>query len=376
MNEGSFYRLEGPLDSSPVERQMRTANLNGFARLVRERGGDPQAVLAQYGIDPRLAHEPDAFIDSKAWVDTLEFCSQTLHDPLFGLHLAELQAPDIYGSVNTLCRAAATVREAIRCFVEYIPVIHSPVPLIELLEGPEVAEVRWWVPDELGQNTQASLQAALLNLKLLRQIGGAGLELRYVHLTVGVSRQAIPEIEKILGCPFSASASHNVIAFPAFYLDEPVRTANRMLFRLLSGYLQSVKAASRSTTVERVEDYVRGALSLGNCTIERCAKKLGVSVRTLQINLGEQGLRFSDMVESLRMEMAIAHLEEKLLPLEAIAAGLGYADQSSFGRAFKRWTGRSPQQFRREASPVLHPSTRPFDLKHPSRSETAVGHQD
>lgn len=121
-----------------------------------------------------------------------------------------------------------------------------------------------------------------------------------------------------------------------------------MLFKLLGGYLDRVKAASRTTIVQRVEDYIRGALSSGNCSIERCARKLGTSVRTLQSHLGDKQLKFSDILEQQRMALANGYLEEPQLSLDEVAALLGYSEQSSFGRAFKRWTGSTPQRFREE----------------------------
>ncbi len=100
--------------------------------------------------------------------------------------------------------------------------------------------------------------------------------------------------------------------------------------------------------MERVEDYVRGSLPSGNCSIQHCAKKLGTSIRTLQANLSESGLRFSDILEKQRIDLAKVHLERDELSLDEVAAMLGYSEQSSFGRAFKRWTGVTPQHYRRK----------------------------
>ena len=110
----------------------------------------------------------------------------------------------------------------------------------------------------------------------------------------------------------------------------------------------SCRAASRRSIVERVEDYVRGALSSGTCSIEQCARKLGSSVRTLQATLSDKGLRFSDILERHRVELAKSYLEQGDMTLDDVAAMLGYSEQSSFGRAFKRWTGSTPQRYRRQ----------------------------
>lgn len=345
MSDGSFYSLDGPLDSMPTAQQMRAANLTGFSELVRGLGADPRAILERHGIDARAVRDPDAFIDIQSAVRMLEDCSRSFNDSLFGLRLARYQEPDVFGSVAALCRAASTFREAVTSYIDFIPVVHSPVAVLELVECRETVELRWHLQTDLGQNNQAQYKATLLNLKLLHQIGGPAFRPRYVSLSADVRARDIPEISQQFGCEFRKGPG-NVIAFPAAAMSRPVATANRMLFRLLGGYLDRVRVSARTSIVERVEDYVRGALPSGGCTIEHCAKKLGTSVRTLQANLSEARLRFSEILERQRFDLATAYLERGDLSLDDVAAMLGYAEQSSFGRAFKRWTGSTPQRFR------------------------------
>jgi len=70
-------------------------------------------------------------------------------------------------------------------------------------------------------------------------------------------------------------------------------------------------------------------------------------VRTLQTNLSESGLKFSDILEKQRIDLARSYLKQEQLSLDDIAVNLGYSEQSSFGRAFKRWTGTTPMLYRR-----------------------------
>ncbi len=348
MNDGHFFSLEGPLDSMPVDRQIRAGNLTGFGELVRSLGGDPRSMLERHAIDPRAMRDPDAYVDSKAVVELLEDCSQSFNDSLFGLRLAQAQDPDSFGSVSTLCRSASSLREALQCFADFIPVVHCPLVTLDIVEGPETAELRWVIQTDLGQTEQAQFKGALMNLKLLQQLGGRYFRPSYVHLMLDARQKDLAEIETRFGCRFRGRATSNVIAFPVALMDHPVASANRLLFKLLGGYLERVRAASRRSIVERVEDYVRGALSTGNCSIEHCAKKLGNSVRTLQTTLSDKGLRFSDILERQRVELAKNYLEKGEMTLDDVAAMLGYSEQSSFGRAFKRWTGSTPQRYRRD----------------------------
>jgi AraC-like DNA-binding protein len=226
-------------------------------------------------------------------------------------------------------------------------VIHAPLTVLELVEGKETAELRWGVRIDLGSKPQGNYQAVLLNVKLLRLLGGRTFRPSYVNLAVDARRKDIPEIESKLGCRFHNRAATNAIAFPVEFLEQPLATSSRLLYRLLGGYLDRVKSASRTTIVERVEDYVRGSLPSGNCSIEHCARRFGTSVRTLQANLSDCGLKFSDILEEQRIDLATVYLEEGELSLDDVAASLGYSEASSFGRAFKRWTGSTPQRYRK-----------------------------
>ncbi len=349
MGDNAFFSLDGPLGSMPASRQMRIANLAGFSNLVRSRGADPIALLERHAIDPQVVRDPDHYIDCQSVVDLFEYCSTSLNDPLFGLHLARLQNPDVFGCVAALCRAAATVRESITSFIDFIPVIHAPDVILELVEGKETAEIRWRVGTDLGFNNQANYQAALLDMKLLQLVGGTAFRPSYVNLAVDARAKDIAELEARLGCRFNSTKAENAIAFPVRLLDQPVTSSSRLLFSLLGGYLEQVKTSARTTIAHRVQDYIRGSLSSGTCSIERCARKLGMSVRTLQAHLSEARLHFSDLLERQRIDTAKTYLKHEQMTLDDVAAMLGYAEQSSFGRAFKRWTGLSPRQFRQHA---------------------------
>lgn len=170
-----------------------------------------------------------------------------------------------------------------------------------------------------------------------------------MNLAVDASQREVAELERRLGCRLNTNTPQSAVAFPVRVLDQPVPSANRLVFKLLGGYLEQVKAASRTSIQDRVEDYVRGSLSSRNCTIERCSGKLGISVRTLQSHLSDAGLNFSDILEKQRVDTAKAYLEQAQPSLDDVAAMLGYAEQSSFGRAFKRWTGSTPKSYRQTA---------------------------
>ena len=94
-----------------------------------------------------------------------------------------------------------------------------------------------------------------------------------------------------------------------------------------------------------LKNYRRG----GWLTIHGAAELAGVSVRTLQRRLADEGWVFSDLVSQVRVDVATQMLSETDATVSEIATHLGYSNQANFSRAFQRWTGKSPAKFRRES---------------------------
>lgn len=346
MAQETFFTLDGPLELVPGDGQCRAANFAGLAGVARNFGRDARGIVERHGMDPRVLSDPESLIAPSQLADTFEYCSTLFEDPLFGLHIASLQDPEVFGCVTALCRAAPTFRTGIRCLIDYLPVVHAPDCEVVLIEGRETAELSWLVNADIGVNDQANYQAAALNVKLLKAMGGPDFRPRWVSLSADTRPSDMPELEKVLGCKVMNRSSRNSVAFAVHALEQPVPTANRLLFHLLGSYLERVKAAHSDSIIDRVQSFIRGSLATGNCTIERCAKKIGMSVRTLQSRLAAESARFSELVEIERESLARAHLAQRRLSLDEIAERLGYGEQTSFGRAFKRWTGITPLQFR------------------------------
>ncbi|KPH61662.1 AraC family transcriptional regulator ligand-binding domain-containing protein [Novosphingobium sp. ST904] len=168
----SFFSLDGPLDVAPGGGQVRAANFAGLANLARSHGRDARGIVERHGMEARVLIDPESLVAPQQVADTFEYCSAIFDDPLFGLHFASMQDPEVFGCVTALCRSAPTVRAGIRCLIDFLPVVHAPDCEVVLIEGRETAELTWLVNADIGVNDQANYQAAMLNLKLLQAIGG------------------------------------------------------------------------------------------------------------------------------------------------------------------------------------------------------------
>lgn len=108
-----------------------------------------------------------------------------------------------------------------------------------------------------------------------------------------------------------------------------------------------------ASLLETITQYIQNQLPFGLPEIEQTAEYFCMSVRTLQRRLGEYSLTYRNLLDDARKKLAIRYLTNTNTELIYIAQLLGFAEQSSFQRAFKRWTDETPNAFRRGAEPVL-----------------------
>jgi len=215
-----------------------------------------------------------------------------------------------------------------------------------LVVSASMAELRWHPSSDFESDEQANYLGQSQVLRFLQSLIGPEFRPAGVKIVSKPWRYDVDALERFFGCRIYGHSPANIISFPAEALQRRLRTSNPMLFGLLGSYFAQVKVSAQRSYTDEVRACARVALTAGNCSISQCAAKMQVSPRTIQRRLTEQGVRFSDIVEEARIEASKRALHETDDSLSEIALNMGYSDQSSFGRAFKRWTGSTPQSFR------------------------------
>jgi AraC-like DNA-binding protein len=163
------------------------------------------------------------------------------------------------------------------------------------------------------------------------------------------------EIERILGCPVRFNCATNTVWFDAAGATRANPDTDQNSFQLLSWFADSV--AGQPRPAQSLTDQVLAAIdtcaNLGDGSVEPVARSLGLEARTLQRRLREVDTSYRDLHERYRQTQAARLLEESELPPKEIAHRLGYANSSSFIRAFRRWTQTTPARFRKDKGGTL-----------------------
>lgn len=142
----------------------------------------------------------------------------------------------------------------------------------------------------------------------------------------------------------------NKLIFPPGTLDTPLKESDSRLAKILKSQAdQALASLPQSSEWESaLYQSIAELIAENNVHIDTVAERLGFSRRTLQRRLGEKNLIFRDTVESVQKRFALRYLDDPSLNVTEVGYLCGFSELSSFSRAFKRWTGKSPQEFRRQ----------------------------
>lgn len=156
--------------------------------------------------------------------------------------------------------------------------------------------------------------------------------------------------EALAGCPVRFEQAMNEIAFDSIFLDEAPRLGNRTTYPAIVALCDDLlqELALRTGAAGKVRKVLLRDFA-NRPTFEDIAKLLKTPSRTLRRQLRKQGASFRQLSDELRLYVALRYLRDTRMTNEDIAFALGFSDAANFRHAFRRWTGKAPNDFRWEA---------------------------
>ncbi len=319
------------------------ALIDACARL----GLDTARILQSAGVDPALLADPDARLPLDAAETLWRAAYEISGDPDLSLHAIEALPFGAYPVLDLLTSNAPTIGTALMKVADYFPLINSVVRL-----GYEIGdrEVRYTVDAPLRPSVltrgyaEYVLAAVFLRTRLATQHRFPLRRVAFRHPRPAATH----EHERIFECPvsFDADATYMVIARAVW--DTP-RESGDILFSVLDAHARLLveRLPQPDDFVGRVRQAIDAELQGGTPDLASVAGRLAVSARTLQRLLQQHGVRYEQILDATRFRAAQAYLARGDIAASEVAYLLGFAGQSAFNRAFKRWSGVTPTEFRR-----------------------------
>ena len=324
---------------------VRTQLASIFVRRAQELGLDVGDLVSAHGLGLAAAEAGDVAIGIPALRTLLAAIADRARDPHFGLNAAMAVPRGAYGVVEYLTRIAPTLRGCVEELARWGRILNHEISF-DAATGMIAERVRGSA-DGLGR--QGNEFSLALQLRVARESTGAAIACEQI-LFANRKETDDRELVAYFGTrDLSYDAGHNGIQLAPAELDRPVLTADQALARILAVQANDLAndAAPRGDLAP-IRDLVGTQLRSGDATAVRIAKLIGMSERTLHRRLSEAGTTFGELVDDVRRSLTIEHLGDPERSLPEIAALVGYSDPRALARAFKRWTGSTPNDWRRK----------------------------
>jgi AraC-like DNA-binding protein len=315
---------------------------------IAQAGVDVGALALGAGIEPRSLEtgvsfaEADRFM-AAAWT--------ALDDPAFGLRAGGMLRPERFSVVGIAAMSSPSLGVALERKARYNRLIWGDVYEV-MRRGPR-AMVRIASNAPPRPYSQARIDLELASLLTFARLG-TGRLVAPLEVTL---RQPEPSYggryREVFGCPVGFSREDDGVVFDARDLDLPLVSENSAvgaaLVEAAEAQLGRLEAAGADGFRPRAVQAVRRLLRGSEPTLAAVAAQLHMGERTLQRRLAEHELSFTALLDEVRRESALEYLRQHRVTVEEVAFLLGFSTPSSFFRAFKRWTGQTPQGWRRSA---------------------------
>ncbi|MEJ2532884.1 MAG: AraC family transcriptional regulator ligand-binding domain-containing protein [Halioglobus sp.] len=321
------------------------------AQALRQQGVDPLPIMADAGIDLARAANPDWRIASADFHTLMGRCLEITGDEAFGLVAAEQLQPQALHGLGLGWLASDTIFAGLVRLERFVKIVSTGVKLDLQEEGDLV---------HLSLDEDVDVE----NFVHAARDYGVGMVTRMCRLTLGdflapvliqIDRpvpQAPERWEYLLASRVVFGTGLTRISWSGPDIREPLVTGDPALARAndeqAQAYLDSLLAP---TMTRAVVDKIVEHLPDGPPSQQQIAEALHVSSRTLQRKLREEGATFKELVQEARLHLAHKYLRERNCSVLETAYLLGFSEASTFSRAFKRWTGMAPAEYRDRATP-------------------------
>jgi len=271
-------------------------------------------------------------------------------NPAIGLFVGEKVDPSRFSVVTQASFQCKTILQGLQKYVRFFSIVNQAASLTLTEEGDMATlEFRFESPEfySISEMERMTASALARSQYLLRK--------RIIPKYVSFQHSEpsyVKDYESTFKAPILFDQNKTAIVFERKLLDSKINLNNPHLLNVLTDYAEKLlkKLSTKGSTQNQVRIFIKHNLEDNDALdVKLAAKKLNMSRHTLYRKLKKEGVSFQSLAEEVRQTEAKRYLEENNLSISEVAYLLGFSELSAFSRAFKRWTGESPAQFRTNA---------------------------
>lgn len=309
---------------------------------------DPVAVFKEVQLNPALMFEPGARHSLDKIVHLWAELGKKIEDPCFGLIAAECWHPSNFGILGYAMLVSTSLRTALERLIRFHRLIED-IDFGELCEDKVAGTLAFTISNVSGTSflqgrEDAALAWLMSILRMNFQDTLSPVSMHFTHPEPVCSGKYFEFFKSPVN--FNASTASMVLSLED--ADKILPSANDELAafddHLMTDYIATLDEKDMLTQVRKA---IVEHLPSGDATVEIIASELFYSSRNFQRALQQEGTTFTALLNECRMSLAKQYVRNKKFDMTDLAFLLGFSELSTFSRSFKRWTGKSPSQYRK-----------------------------
>ncbi len=337
--------LSSPVTMSVEKGTISVKQVNEALLELRRRGGDELPLLTQAGIAPELLTKPYGRVSSVAYSRLWLLIAQAMDDEFFGMNARRMKV----GSFAFMCRTALhepMLEGALNAALRFLSLVFDDLqPLLTRKGG--LAEISLREPAESQCRAFAYFTLWMIVHGLACWLTGRRIPILALDLRC-TAPDYLEDYRVMFTDNLRFSRRQSRLLFKAEWLDLPVRRSQQELRGFLAGAPANilVKYRDPQSLAARIKAYLRSIKPERWPDFEALAGHFFMAASTLRRKLALEGQSYQSLKDQVRRDLAIARLDNGDGNFSDLAFELGFADTSAFYKAFKKWTGSTPGQYR------------------------------
>ncbi len=337
----------GAIATTPKSKRgrVRIGTAAAIPQLLRSFGLNPSDVLAEANLDPDLFDDPDNTITYAARNHLVGLCVARTGCRHFGLLLGQQVGLSALGLMGFLVKQSPHVEGALLNLLRYMHLQVRGATTTLSVDG-DSAKLGYAIHlPRIEASDQLADGAIAMAFNVMRELCGPEWSPTAAMFTHRQPEDIGP-FRRFFRVPLHFDASQNALVFSAQWLRRRVHGADPELRRLLQQQIDAIEARHRDNFQEQVRRVLHSVLLTDRGTADQVAALFSMHSRTLNRRLNAFGTSFQELADEGRCAIALRMLEDSPKRVDEIASMLRYSNASAFTRAFRRWTGTTPSDWR------------------------------
>jgi AraC-like DNA-binding protein len=335
-----------PVDSTPPSNPSTIAAYAfAIATALEQRGVDPQLIFDACDVPLQTTTDPMLRLTNKEISKLFRASVEATSDPAFGLLVGQSLHPGNLHALGYALMSSTSLRDYCQRLQNYYKIVSQSAQIRTEETADEFLLITKVTAPDLCWETHDAYNA--LMVRFIRFIYSPAFSPLRIEFMRPEPQRNVQEYRDYFKCEIRFDSPEAVIAMSPDILDTPLPGASRELAHMHDQTsMQYLKRIEKQDIINRVRTMIVEELSSSAITKQRVADKLCMSSRSLQMKLAAKDTSFQEILDSTRQSLALGYLEQSAISVTEAAYLLGFSDVSNFTRAFKRWTGKAPREFR------------------------------